>query len=1135
MIARSTLLALSLTIAAFAQDSRGQIQGRLTDSSGAIIPGATVRATNSATNIGARAESNQTGDYIVPFILPGTYSVAIEAKGFKTWIREGVIVQVNDRVTLNAALEVGTATETVRVTADAPLVDASSASLGTVVDQRRVGELPLKDGNPIMLSSLSPGVMNLSTGGWSRPFDNASPSAMSISGTRSGTHEFTLDGAPNTTGAGGNVAYIPPAGVVEEFKIQTATFDAANGFASGAVINVSLKSGTNRLHGQFYEFFQNPAINANSFFNNASRQPRANVRQHRFGASASGPVVLPKLYDGRNKSFWLYGYEGIKTTFPRETVTTSVPTDAMRRGDFSALLAAGSQYQIFDPGTIAPAPNGRFSRQPLPGNLIPQSRISPVSANVLKFYPNANLPGTRDFSNNYTILVPDIDDFWSHVFRIDHNFNEKNRFFFRGDANRRKSITENRYGNEAYGTTYFRNNKGSGLDHVYVFRPTLLVNSRYSYTKYFDNSDPRSIGTDLRALGFSELYANQVKSIAPAGVSLPFFNVAGYAPLSPSGVSRASRDIHSVAVNVNHLVRNHTLKYGYEFRAYRDFNAALGLNSGRFDYGTEWTRGPLDSSPGAPMGQSMAAFLLGLPGGGFIDYTDSYAQQALVSGLYLQDDWKVSSKLTVTLGLRYELGLPTTERFNRTVRGFDFATASPLDAAARANYARNPLPELPANDFRVRGGLTFAGNGGQPRGLWNADRNNLSPRIGAAYQLDPKTALRGGFGRFYDLDRQTVNQSGFSRRTQLVSSFDNGVSFTANNVTPYPAGIDRPTGTAQGLNTFAGQGVGYFNENLRTPYTHRWQFSLQREVWKDMAFEAAYVGATSSDLRIRRELNPIPGRYLSTSLTRDQPTIDALNRQLPNPFFPQLPGTALAGANTSRAQLLRPYPQFTSVAVTNNDGYSNYHSLQTRLEKRFGAGYTVMGAYTWSKFMEGTGYLNDVDDRPEYVVSDQDRTHRFVGSGIWELPFGQNKLAKGWQIQGIYQYQSGQPLGFGNAIFFGDLKAIPVANPTVERAFNIDAGFERNPSRQLASNIRYMPSRFNGIRAAALDNWDLSVIKNTYFTDSIYLQFRTEFLNAFNHTQFSAAVTDPANTAFGTVTSTSQMPRLLQFGLKLFF
>lgn len=1142
------LVIATASIAAYAQDSRGQIQGRIQDVSGAVVSGAVVRAAHSSTNVASSALTNQTGDYSLPFLLPGIYSVTAELPGFKKWIRDGIGVQVNDRVTINIALEVGSAADSVHVSAAAALVDASSASLGSVIDQKRVLELPLKDGNPIMLSSLSPGVLNLSTGGWSRPFDNSSPSSIAIAGSRTGQNEFTLDGAPNTTGTTGNVAYIPPAGVVEEFKIQTATFDAANGFASGAVVNVSLKSGTNNLHGQFYEFFQNPVLNANSFFNNLSGQPRANIRQHRFGANANGPLVLPKLYDGHNKTFWMYGYEGIKDTFPRQTVTDNVPTAAQRKGDFSQLLALGSQYQIHDPATIAPAANGRFSRQPLSGNLIPASRLSPAALALEKYWPAANLAGTRDFANNYTILVPDIDDFWTHVFRVDHNLSERNRLFVRGDANRRKSITENRYGNDAYGTAYYRRNQGLGLDHVYVFRPNLLLNTRYSYTKYFDNTDPRSMGTDLRGLGFSDGFVNQVKSIDARGVSLPYINVGSIAPLSPSGVSRASRDIHSLAANVTHIIRNHSLKYGYEFRSYRDYSVNLGLNSGRFDYGADYTRGPLDNTPAAPMGQTFASFLLGIPTAGFVDYNDSYAQQALASGAYIQDDWKVNPKLTITFGLRYEVGLPTTERFNRSVRGFDFITASPIEAQVRAKYAQSPVADIAAADFRVRGGLTFAGVNGEPRGLWNAQKSNWAPRAGAAWQLDRRTALRGGFGRFYDLDRQSVNQSGFSRRTLLTASLNNGQDFLASTAVPYPNGIDRPSGSAQGLLTFAGQGVSYFNPSLRTPYTHRWQLSMQRELRKDLALEVAYVGAHSSGIRVGRAMDAVPRQYLSTSLTRDQATIDALSRSVQNPFYPLLPNTSLASTTVGRSQLLRPYPQFTGITVSNNDGYSNYHSLQTRLEKRFSAGYTLMVAHTWSKFMEGTGYLNETDARPEYVISDQDRAHRIAGSGIWELPFGHgrsfanhmpgvvDKVLGGWQVQGILQIQSGAALGFGNAIFSGDLGAIPLSGgQTIQRWFNTDAGFERNSLRQLGSNIRYMPSRFSGIRGPRMNNWDISMIKNISVNERFRFEFRCEFLNAFNHTQFSPPNTSPSSSGFGTVTETAQMPRLMQFGLKLFF
>jgi hypothetical protein len=327
-----------------AQETRGQILGRVVDATGGVIVGATVHAVNIATNVGTTATTNQSGDYVLPFLNPGTYNVTVEVRGFKKFIQEGISVQVNERATLNVTLEVGQTTESVRVVGDAPLVDTSSASLGQVVDNRRVLELPLKDGNPIMLSNLSPGVINLSTGGWTRPFDVGSPSSIAINGTRTGSNEFTMDGAPNIQRT--SVAYVPPPGVVEEFKIQTATFDAASGSTPGAVINVSLKAGTNAVHGQSYHFLQNPKLNANKFFSNKAGLPKAVIRQNRWGTSASGPVYFPKLYNGKNKSFWMYGYEGIRDADPRGTLTTAVPTAKQRSGDFSELLAIGSQYQI---------------------------------------------------------------------------------------------------------------------------------------------------------------------------------------------------------------------------------------------------------------------------------------------------------------------------------------------------------------------------------------------------------------------------------------------------------------------------------------------------------------------------------------------------------------------------------------------------------------------------------------------------------------------------------------------------------------------------------------------------------------------------------------------------------------------
>lgn len=1146
----SSRLCLLLLAAAplAAQETRGEILGRISDPSGAAIPGAALRAVNTETNVQTAAASNATGDFVLPFLIPGTYNVTAEAKGFRTYVQQGITVQVNSKVTLNLTLPIGSASETVTVVAEAPLVDSASASLGSVVDERRVAQLPLKDGNPVMLASMTPGVLNLSTGGWSRPFDNSSPSAITINGSRSGANEFTLDGAPNTGAQNGNVAYTPPTAMVEEFKIQTATFDATQGYTPGAVVNISLKAGTNELHGSLHEFVQNTVLNANSFFSNKAGRSRDVNRQNRWGASGGGPVYLPGIYDGRNRTFWTYGYEGVADYFPRATITMSVPTDAMRKGDFSSLLRAGPIYQIYDPKTIQTAPGGRTSRQPFAGNIIPASRIDTVSPKILALYPQPNLPGTADGTNNWTSPNSDTDDFWSHVFRIDHNLSENHRAFFRANANQRYQREQHRF-NGGYGQSVWRRNQGAVLDDVYVFSPQFLMNARYSYTRYFQPNEPVSAGWDLTQYGFSSKFKNRILSADPRALRLPHLVISGAPELSSSNPSSSNAEVHSFALNLTRMVRGHTIRFGGEHRVYRNNNISLGRSAGDLSFSNNWTRGPLDNSPAAPTGQGLASFLLGLPTSGYIQSNDSLAQQAKVPSLYVQDDWKLTSRLTLSLGLRYELDLPLTERFNRSVRGFDAAAALPIEAVVLASYAQNPIPDVPASQFRVRGGLTFAGAGGQPRTLWEADKKNFAPRIGIACQLNVRTAIRAGYGFFYDLDRQNVNQTGFNRQTALVPTIDNGLSFIASTADPFPNGWALANGTTQGAMTYAGQGVSFFNPNLRTPYMQRWQFGVQREIARQTVMEVAYVGNRGTRIRTGRALNAVPRQYYSTQVLRDQDRINYMSAAVKNPFYPLLPGTSLAGSTVGRSQLTRPYPQFTGVSYPTNEGYSWYHSLQTRFEKRMSQGFTASVSWTWSKFMEAASFLNETDPRPHRVISDQDRTHRLVVTGIYELPFGKGrrwlaspagaagKVIGGWQVQGIYQGQSGAALGFGDMIFYGNIKDIPLpqGERTPERWFNTNAGFERASARQRAWALRYAPLRFSGIRADGINNWDLSVIKNTHFSERGLVEFRTEFINAFNHPQFSAPNTSVTSTAFGSIGGLAQFPRVIQLGLRVVF
>jgi hypothetical protein len=506
---------------------------------------------------------------------------------------------------------------------------------------------------------------------------------------------------------------------------------------SSTEVNVSLKSGTNQLHGTAQYVKMDPVLEANSFLANRAGQRKGDYSYDRYGATLNGPVYIPKLYDGHSRTFFLYGYEGIGTKYPRGTVLT-VPTEQQRRGDFSDLLRLGSSYQIYDPATRRAAPNGRFQSDPFPGNIIPASRISSVARTLLT--------KTEDLT------------YYTHTARVDHSVNAKYRMFGRANVYKRDSYYDDWFDNAA----------------------TVVMNVRYGFNRFvraFDGN-PASQGFDLTTLGLPASYAN---SVDPAVRRFPHITMSNFAGTYGSGRLWGPTDIHTLQGSFDKVYQNHTIKFGGEYRLYRENRLEYpNATTGRFNFTDTWTRGPFDNSPASPMGQDLAAFLLGLPASGWVDVNDSFAEQSTVTSAFIQGDWKISRKLTLTLGLRYELEGPLTERFNRSVRQFDYGAQLPISAQAQANYARNPTPEIPASEFLIRGGLTFAGVGGNPRTLFARDKNNFMPRIGIAYSLDSKTVLRLGYDLFYGFlgqRRGDVIQTGYSYRSELVPSLDGGLSF----------------------------------------------------------------------------------------------------------------------------------------------------------------------------------------------------------------------------------------------------------------------------------------------------------------------------------------------------------------------
>jgi hypothetical protein len=1143
-LALSTLV-LGYAARVNAQEFRGQIAGVIVDPSGARIPGAQITVTNIATNTSSNTLANDEGSYTVLYLSPGRYTVTVESPGFKKLVRQGLEVRVGDAIKLDLTLELGGAQDVVNVTAETPLLQTSTATAGQVIDQKRISELPLSDGNPFILHRLVPGVAYIGDLKFSRPFDNAGTSDIRADGAP-GVNEFTLDGSPNMA-SGGRVAFVPPSDVVQEFKVGTASFDAQDGHSAAASVNVTMKSGTNNVHGTLYEFVRNDKLSANDFFLNRTGQPRAQLRYNRWGGTVGGPIVFPKLYNGQNKTFFFFGYEGIKDRFPEPTLET-VPTDAERAGDFSALLALGTQYQIYDPLTGV-REGSRVRRQPFTGNIIPATRISSIAKKYLDLYPHANTAGDSQGRNNYVSPQVRGDDFHSESYRFDHQLTDKQRMFFRYTHNSRREARGNWSGEtggiKATGNYLFRVNNGGTFDHVYTLSPTTVLNYRVGFQRFNEPNIRQHQGAfNPASLGFS----SQTAALFGGVSYLPRFEIGGFSVLGDSVGGATTHNIYSFQPTLTKIVGGHQLRAGYDFRAYRENSFGLGHAAGRYDFDTTYTRGPLDNSTSAPIGQQLAAFLLGQTTGGLIDRNAARSNQTLFQGVFFQDDWKVNSRLTLNLGLRYEFEGATTERFNRNTLTFDMTAASPIEAAAKAAYALNPIPQLAPADFKVKGGYVFV-TPDKPS-FWNADKNNFQPRLGLAYRITDKTVLRGGWAMYtVPFVISAVRQDGFSQATSLVPTLDTGITFIANLSNPFPTGVTEPPGASQGLSTFLGRGVAFVLPNRKNGQAQRWEIGIQRELPGHWVVEGAYVGNHSYDLSVDYDFNAVPRKYLSTSPERDQATIDLLSANVTNPFAGLIPGQGLNGATTSRSQLLRPFPEFTGVTGQRNDASSNFHSAQFRAEKRFSLGYTLLASYTWSRWKSRTDFLNATDIDYDYRPDNNDVGNRLVVSGIWELPFGKGRhwgsawngivdgILGGWQTQGIYQAQGGRPLRFDdNILFRGDVNSVAVSGSerTIDRWFNT-AGFETTSARQLGNNIRTAPRVFPGVRGQGLDLWDLSLIKNVSITEQVKFQVRGEFLNAFNHAQFGDPSRTTTSSNFAKITGQSNLPRNVQIGLKLIF
>ena len=1176
-----TLLIPMFSPCLWGQASTGSLLGRITDGTGAVLPNARISVLNTETNVHYDSVSNSAGDYLVPYLTPGTYELKVEASGFKSYQRPGIGIQQAAAITVNVQMEVGANTEVVNVSSAVPLIDTSTASTGEVVESQQIMNLPTKDGNPIVLSTLVPGVIfTPQSMSYVRPFDTSSPSQITVNGTREGSTEYLLDGAPNMQGI--EVAYTPAASTLSEFKVQTTSVDPSWGYHTGAMINYTTKTGTNTLHGIINYQFLGPQLIAPEFFAITGTNHKPRLDTNHWDSSLTGPVYIPKIYNGHNKTFFTVGYEGGHWFDPTPIVSQTVPTAAERMGNFSQLLNISSAYQIYDPTTTVPVGNGLYQRSPFLGNIIPSGRINPIAAKIAALIDAPNQPGLSNGGNNYTAGTNSNDHYYNTLLRMDHNITDNQRIFGRYYNTGLQRIWHEAHSGMA-GDNFFRYDQGITLDHVITVSPTFVIESRYAFIRFQFGDRPLQLGWDLSSLGFSNTYTGQLTAQKPGSVRLPGLSFANF--LTGDQISSVTNSdrwdmIHEPAVNVTKIISAHTLRSGVSYRAYLRNGFDQGATAGAFTFDSTYTGGPYNTSSPAPLGQDFASFLLGIPSNGSAAINSSYAVKQSSWAFYVMDDWKVNPRLTVTAGLRYELPSALTERYNRSVAAFDPTAKIPIASQVESNFQKTPPSGVPA--INVQGGLTYPGVNGVPRQLWQRSTDNIMPRIGFAYSITPETVVRSSYGVFREslgipdmaTGQLVVPQYGFNSTTAFVPTLNNGQTFIADLTNPFPNGLTQPVGSSMGASTQLGETIQAFNPHLKNPYVQTWQFGVQRQLPSNSVIEIDYVGTRGTHMRVLRDLNAVPAAFLSTSTSRDQNTINYLSGQVPNPFYPLLPNTNLSAQTASRAQLLRPYPQFATAAPPEagsgsqqtqsvgigvgvpttgiqeevNSGYSWYHGLQARVEKRYSSGLAATYAFTWSKDMQAITYKNVSDPKPERVISDLDRPIRNTVMVNYELPFGRGKLwgnsAKGlvdsvigrWQVNGVYTLQSGAALTCGNVIMTcspSEVK-LPSSKRRVSEWFNTSC-FNTNPKQQLQWNLQTLPSRFSGIRAPGVNALDFSAMKSFRIREKMHLSFTAQGINVLNHPQFEGPNTAPTSTAFGKITSQYSWQRIVELSARLSF
>ena len=1155
--------------ALMAQNATGTLQGRVTDASGATVPAAKVTVENQTTGIKQHSTSNNDGIFVSTYLQPGLYRLTVEKTGFTKQVTSGIAMNVGQTVSLTIELKIGDVATTVEVQASAAQLSTESSTLSTVVSGTAILDMPLNGRGLYGLANLVPGVTP--GGGGSTPW---------ISGGRNATNEITIDGTsiilPENNVSNLQTGYQPIIDSVAEFSVITNSLAAEYGRTGGGVISVATKGGTNNLHMSAYEFLRNSKLNTNTWLNNRNGVKLAALQNNQFGGTIGGPLVIPKLYDGRNRTF-LFFSEQTQRSLNASQSQASVPIAAWAAGDFSQLKNGNGQgIVVYDPSTVDSTNN----RAPFAGNLIPANRINPIAKNLLKYWPTPNAVPTNQFTfqNNFFASGKSVGDDDRFDSRIDHNFSDKLRAFARGSWVKGYSQPLNGFGNPGTSIGDGPNNSNTynvTSNFIYTANANTIVNFNYGFVRNVGVRYPFSEGLSPATLGFPSSYANV------AGISnfeFPNFSFGGNTNVSNLGQATFTTllnrpSAHIVRGDLTKIMGRHTLKAGGDWsKLFLNFTQ-LGSPDGQFSFGAGFTQQVVNASAVATQGNGFATFLIGQPSSGSMSHSFDAATSSSYAGFYVQDDWKVTNKLTLNVGLRYDVDIPRTERYNR-LSYFDTDAPSPIAGKVPASAC--------AACGNLKGAMLFVGLPGSKYGRHQTptDTNNFGPRFGFAYHALPKTVIRGAYAILYSPSvMQAAGTSGSSGTEGFESSspmnvtIDNGKTFLTNLSNPFPA-FNLPPGSTPspigGPSTQLGLGIssGLFID-YQNPMIQQWNFNIQQEVKGSWIVQAGYLGSKGQHLIDGESNMPI------TQLRASALALGAgLTQQVANPFFGVIanPTSTLGTSPTVQArQLLSPYPQYSGIsAFRKPQANSNYHSMILSAEKRFSKGFGLLFSFTGSKliddasqvvtFLGAAGNKQDFYNRKgEKSVSAQDQSRRMVISSNWELPFGKgrrwmsgapgavNAVLGGWQLNGIATFAKGLPIAIGNGGNNTNINS-PGQRPNNNGTSGAKTGAIAD--RVSAANPYFDTTVFSAapiytfgnlgrfvadIRGPGTHNLDASIHKNFTFVERYNVQLRGEAFNFTNSPTWGGPnTTVTAVGQFGTITSASGQ-RQVQVALKLGF